>query len=454
MENKLHRYFGDRAFYQKVSHLALPLAFQQLLGSAMEMIDSLMVSWIGQVSAVGCASQIHILANTIIWGLLSGTNIFTAQFYGAKDEHNLKRTFAYSLVLSVGNALIWFALASFFGREILSFYLQDEVIVNQAYNYLNISRFSLIPAAIGFAFSYTYRSVHEVNLTLKVSIFSMFLNITLNSVLIFGLAGVPAMGVQGAALASLISQWVSVIIYAIYAFKTHQPFIGRVSECFAFDSLFIQRINHKIVPLVINETFFGFGTTLFVKAFGVLGRESIEAYYIGEQIASFFSFIIWGYGGAVSIIIGHLLGEGKIEEAKQESRWFITLSALLSVLLVICLCIAPLFVGELYQIKDPLILHNTQMILPVFAYRLAFRLFNFMVFSVLRAGGDSKIISLLDAGLMYGVGIPLAFISIHVFGIQNIALVYFITQSEQVVRFIFGMKRYLGNYWAVNLTHI
>ena len=452
MNTTAHRYFGDLTFYKKVSQLAFPLALQQLLGSAMEMVDSLMVSWIGQVSAVGCASQIHILANTIIWGMLSGTNIFTAQFYGAKDDHNLKRTFAYSLVICLGNALFWVFLASFFGREILSFYMQDETVVQQALNYLSISRFSLIPAAIAFTFSYTYRTVHEVSLTVKVSIFSMFLNICLNSLLIFGLGPFEAMGVQGAALASLISQWASVLIYTVYALKTQQPFIGRLEECFAFDRFFIQRINHKIVPLVINETLFGFGTTLFVKAFSVLGKPSIEAYYIGEQIANFFSFIIWGYGAAVSIIIGHLLGEEKIVEPIRESRWFITLSALLSALLVICLCIAPLFVGTIYQIKDSQILLNTQWILPVFAYRLAFRLFNFMIFSVLRAGGDSRIISFLDAGLMYGVGIPLAFISIYVFGLENIALVYFITQSEQVVRFILGMKRYLSGKWAVNLT--
>ena len=188
MNTTAHRYFGDLTFYKKVSQLAFPLALQQLLGSAMEMVDSLMVSWIGQVSAVGCASQIHILANTIIWGMLSGTNIFTAQFYGAKDDHNLKRTFAYSLVICLGNALFWVFLASFFGREILSFYMQDETVVQQALNYLSISRFSLIPAAIAFTFSYTYRTVHEVSLTVKVSIFSMFLNICLNSLLIFGLA--------------------------------------------------------------------------------------------------------------------------------------------------------------------------------------------------------------------------------------------------------------------------
>lgn len=441
-----------KSFYKSVLSLSVPLSLQQLLGSAMEMIDSLMVSWIGMISAVGSASQIMIIANTITWGILSGTSIFASQFYGKNDEENLKRSFGISLLLTMGNALFWFLLISFFKNEILHFYIQDEIIIEHAKSYLSIARFSLFAEALAFSFSYHFRCINQANLTLKVSILAMIVNITLNYVLIFGIGFIPALNIQGAALATLIAHLFSIIIYFIYGMKTKAVFMGSFHELFSFKQGFVSHVFRRVYPLMMNEALFGFGSSLIIKAIATLGTNSLEAYYIGDQIASFFSFIIWGFGGSVQIMIGHDLGKGSMDEALNKCHRFLKLAAIMAILLGSLLVLASPLILKLYHIQSENIYRAAISLLAVFAFRIAFRFMNFTIFSILRSGGDSRIISFLDAGIMFLVAIPLAFLGASY--IQNVALVFLLSQSEQIVRFVLGMKRILSKKWAENLTDI
>lgn len=450
----LKEYIGNKTFYKKIATLAIPLSLQQLLGSAMEMIDSLMVSWIGMVSAVGSASQIIIIANTITWGILSGTNIFAAQYYGKKDFPNLKKVFGLSLIMTFVNALFWFTLITFFSEPIIRFFTNDEAIITSALKYINIARFSLLLEAVAFTFSYHYRSTDKANFTLWVSIISMITNITLNYMLIFGFGCIPAMNVEGAALATAISHSISILIYFVVGIKTKQCFLGSFKEMFSFEFDFTQHMFHRVAPLIVNETFFGFGNSLIIIAIGKLGSQSLEAYYIGDQIASFFQFIIWGFGGAVQIIISHELGQGHIKEAVSTSKKVMGVSTLLAIMLGSIILIASPLIMELYHIQSDVVASYTRMILMVFAARITFRFFNFTIFSILKSGGDSHIVTFLDCGIMYIVAIPLAFAGVYLFGIQNVALLYLMSQSEQLVRFILGTRRLHSGIWANDLTVI
>ena len=450
----LKSYIGDKFFYKQVASLAIPLSLQQLLGSAMEMIDSLMVSWIGMISAVGSASQIIIIASTITWGILSGTNIFASQFYGKKDHLYLKKVFGLSLCLTSINALFWISLISLFPEAVVRFYINDNEIIIHSIEYLNIARFTILLEAVSFTFSYHYRCVDKAALTLYVSIFSMLCNVVLNYIFIFGWGPIPSMNVSGAALATLLSHFFSILIYLIYGIKTKQPFFGSFHEMFSFHFDFIRHVLRRVYPLIINEALFGFGSSLIIKALGGLSRESLEAYYIGDQIAAFFSFIIWGFGGSVQLMLSYDLGKGNREQAIEKSRHFMGLALILAIVLASLLAICSPFIMSFYNIQDEIIYASTKAILLVFCLKIAFRLFNFTIFSILRSGGDSRIISFLDAGIMYLIAIPLSFTSVYLFHIENVALVYLITQSEQVVRFILGIKRIQSGIWAKDLTNI
>lgn len=450
----MKRYFTEWSFYKRAAKIAVPLALQQMLTSCLGIVDSLMVSWIGQVSAVGTAAQIETLGNTVAYGAIGGTGIFAAQFFGAKDEKNLKRTFGLSLILGLINGLIWFMIAWLFGKQVLGFYMKDSAVIEQGILYLSIAMFSYIPSSLSFCFSYIYRSIHKTYVPLIIGVIAMITNCIMNYVLIFGAFGFPEMGVQGAAMGTCIAQVLSLICHIVYAYKTKQPFIGSFNEMFHLDMKFVKPIMQRVAPLICNEFMFGFGSTLFVKAFGQLGTKSMDAYYVGSKISDVFFFVVMGISNATAAIVGSTLGEGNTDKAKEQGDYFVGMACVLAIFstILIFVCAGPLV--SLFQLQDPVVFASAKSIVQVFSIRVSLRLFIVIIFSTLRAGGDSRMLTLLDSGIMWMVGLPLAFISVNVFGLTNIALVFLIVQLEQVVRVLIGMKRYRSGIWAVNLTKL
>jgi putative MATE family efflux protein len=448
----MKKFFAPFSFYKKAGSIAVPLALQSILSSSMGIVDSLMVSWIGMVSAVGTATQIDTLAITVVFGAVSGTGIFCAQFFGAKDYKNLKRSFGLSLVLSFAIGLFFMLVSFFFGSQIIKFYLNDSDVIKYGGMYLNILKYSFIPTAISFAFSYVYRAIHNTKVPLFISIVTMIIAVALKYLLIFGNFGFPNLGVEGAAYSTIIAQCIGLVIHIIYAIKTNQPFIGSIKEIFGFDTKFIKSIMKRISPLIFNELMFGFGSTLFIKAFGSLGTNSMEAYYVGSKISEIFFFVVMGISNATAVMVGNTLGSGDIEKAKEDGNYFIGMAGVLAIISTISII---LFAGPMvsvFGLKDPAVFLNAVNIVRVFSIRISLRLFIVIVFASLRAGGDSKILTFLDSGIMWSIGLPLAFFAVNTLKIQEISLVFLFIQLEQLVRVTLGLIRYNSGKWAVNLT--
>lgn len=451
---ELRRYIGTSDFYRSTARIAIPLALQSALMSCQSMIDTLMVSWIGKVSAVGTAAQIDTLSSMISYGCIGGISIFASQFYGAEDDRNLKKCTGLGLCLVMTNALLWFTAATFFGKQILSFYMKDPAVVSDGLLYLNISRFTLILSGCSFIISNMFRSTGQPRVALRISILTTLCNVSLNYLLIFGIGPFPELGIRGAALATLLAQLIACSVLISYAKISHQKFLGSFSEMFGLSLSFVRPVLERIFPLILNETAFGFGQTLFIKAFGYLGKEQMDAYYVGNQIFNLMTFIIYGYGNSVQILLGQKLGRGMIKEAREECDNHIGLAFVLSCILVSFLIIFAKPMVRLFALQDPAIEQLAVMIVRVFAVKASMRLYNFMIFCILRSGGDAKVIQFLDSGLEWLVGLPCAFLCVKVLGMTNIAVVLLITQLEQLIRLIFGMKRVRSYQWANDLTQL
>ena len=178
----------------------------------------------------------------------------------------------------------------------------------------------------------------------------------------------------------------------------------------------------------------------------------MDAYYVSLQISNLFMFAIYGYGSAVQVLLGNTLGEGRIDQAIEESNYHFGLSAILSIILVIGLLLFSKPLVTLFALKDPIANALATSLMYVFAIKLSMRLFNFVIFCILRSGGDASIIQFLDSGMVWMVGLPLAFISVNILGISSIVIVLLITQLEQLVRLVFGLKRVFTYIWAKDLT--
>jgi len=287
---------------------------------------------------------------------------------------------------------------------------------------------------------------------MAVGLVAMFTNMTLNYVLIFGKFGFPQLGVSGAAYGTLVAQWVALTLHLCYAYYTKQPFFGTFREMFDLSWEFVSPIIKKTLPLIINEIFFGLGYSLYIKAYGLLGSVAIGAYYIANKIEALFFFVVQGLGSAAGSILGNQLGAGKTQEAKTNSKYFIGLASVLALIMfVIIVSLSPVLV-RLFGLTDGAVYNLAVGLVMVSALRIASRLYNAFFFAVLRAGGDSKFISFLDAGIMWLVGLPLAYGAVLWLGIESIVIVYLIVQTEQIVRIVVGLQRFRSNKWIRNLT--
>lgn len=246
------KYIAPKDFYKQTLKVTLPIALQNMLTGTMQIIDSIMVSWINMMTAVGTASQLDMLGGMINYGAIGGTAMFSAQFFGAKNYDKLKKSFGLSVMFGLGNGLLWLTIAILFGKDILGFYMDDVTTVNMAMKYLSVAMFSMPLNGLNFAFGSIYRCIQRQDVSLKVSVSAGLLNIFLNYVLIFGVWFFPELGVVGAALATVIAHSFSITIYFIHAYITKQPFLGSAKEMFILDKQFITTIFKKTYPLIFN----------------------------------------------------------------------------------------------------------------------------------------------------------------------------------------------------------
>ncbi|MCD7892160.1 MAG: MATE family efflux transporter [Erysipelotrichaceae bacterium] len=452
MFEKIRPFIGPKDFYEKVTSMAIPLGLQQLITSCMGIIDSLMVSWIGEVTAVGTAAQIETLCSSTSWALAAGIGIFTVQFFGAKDFKQLKKSFGLSMLLGLLCGLLWFFIATVFGGQILSFYVQDSVVITHGLTYLSIVKYSYLFLAVEYAFNITYRSIQKPHVSLMIGISSILINIITNYLLIFGYYGFPKLGIQGAAIGTCMAHGSAILIHMIYAFYSRQIFVGKISEMFIYNMTFVKKVLNKTYSLLFNELFFGFGSTLFIKAFGLLGTSALEAYYVGNKISEVFYAFANGFSNAIESIVGVSLGANNIRKAKKEGKYLMAFAIFCAIGCFAFVFNASGLLVSLFQLSSHTVVKEANLIVKVFALKIALRFFVVIIFASLRAGGDLKALTLLDSGMMWGIGIPLAFISVYVFHIDSIVLVFMICQLEQIMRVVLGMKRYSQGKWAVNLT--
>ncbi len=448
----IRRYFGGWDFYKKAARLAVPSMLQQVLSSAMGMVDTMMVSAIGMVTPVGIGSQIGNLSNNICFGVMEGTGTYASQFFGAKDEKNLQRTFGLSLLLNVSIGLLFFTAVSLFPIPIIRFYVKNEEVISNARIYLSIVKFSFPLACCSLAFNYFYRCIHKTTVSMFIGITSMATNVVVNYLTIYGKFGISPMGVKGAALGTLLASCMSFTLYLTYSLFSKAPFLGPLKNMLAIDLDFFQKVMNRTYPTIFNETLFGFGTSLYVKAYSLLGTNVTDAYYVANTITNMFFAVCNGMSVAGSMLLGAELGKGNVDDAITQSRWFLSLGMCLSAAIAVIIMLLANPLVSLFGLSDADVIALARGIVRVSSVRISLRMVVVVIFSALRAGGDSRFLAILDCGIVWCVGIPLIYGMIALLKMDNFVLIYLLAQAELAVRIFIGLKRFRSNLWAINLT--
>ena len=441
-----------RPFLKTVAAVAAPIALQSLIGSSLNLVDNLMIGHLGELplNAVGVSVQIFFVYWMFVFGFSSGAATFISQFYGVRDLSNIRRTVGFTICVVFSMGLLFFLAAEAFPQYLLRVFTRFPEVIETGVVYVRIGAptFLLVPLTVSFTVA--LRSTQQTVQPLVASAIALCLNTFLNYVLIYGAFGAPAMGVAGAALATVISRAVEFGIILYLVFVRRNILAGPIREFFGFGRELARRVAKNALPTTVNETMWGLGTALYVAAFARISISAGAAVQACNTINNLFSLVAFSIGDAVLILVGQKLGEEKFEEAWQMSKILVKLSILVGLVLggLTILFGKPILGlfdftenGEVYAWR----------ILLVYAATLFMEVYNgIQVVGCLRCGGDTRFAMMTEVGTIWLIGVPLAFISSLVWH-WPVYFAVLAVKTEGVVKGIILTKRYLGRKWLRNV---
>lgn len=406
------------------------------------------------VAAVGLAGQIFFLLNLVLFGLGSGTGIFTAQLWGKGDVANIRKVLGLSLRLSLGAALIFFLLSQFFAVQVLEIYSTDPRVIEVGAEYLRIFSWGFFFFAITFGYVFILRSTGSVRLPVAASVISLIISAVLTYGFVFGKFGLPEYGVNGAAIAVIIARVIEcgILLGGIYSQKDSTA-AATINELMFFDWKFAWRIMKPVIPVALNEIFWSFGITTYNIIYARMGTESIAAMNIFGTIDNMAFVFFIGLGNATAIIVGNKIGAREEKSAYIYAGRSIGLAMSLGIVVGGILLMLRNPVLSLYNVSPKVIEYSYQ-IMTIAALAIWLRASNMVIIiGTLRSGGDTVYSLILDGFVIWLVGVPLAALGAFYF-MFPIQWVYLLVLSEELTKFIFGLRRYYSHKWINNLTHV
>jgi len=445
--------FKDRSYYLTLFRLALPIITQNFVTSLLNMIDVTMIGQLGEVAiaSVGLANQIFFLLILVLFGANGGVGVFTAQYWGKRDLTSVRKVLGIALMIGLSSGLLFTLLALLVPRSLLGFYTEDPAVIAGGASYLRIVGWSYGVTAISFAYFSVLRSTGYVRVPMVVSIIALSLKTVLNYGLILGNLGMPALGVEGAAVATVIARTVEVGLVLTIVYVRKLPPAARFSEMTDITREFLGRVLKTSLPVLANEALWGLGTTTYNMVYGRIGTEAIAAVNIATSIESLAFVIFLGISEATGILIGNRIGAGEEDTAFTSARNSLALTTSGAVLIGLILLAISGPVLTLYNLSPAAAL-NAQNILRVMGLAMWIRVTNLVIFvGVLRAGGDTRFCLILDAASVWLVGVPVAIISGLVIGLP-VHQVYLLIIAEEAVKLLVGFWRFRSRRWITNLV--
>ncbi len=455
------KFVGDKAFYKMTLTVAVPIMIQNFITNFVSMLDNLMVGSLGteQMSGVSIVNQLIFVFGLAIFGALSGAGIFTAQFYGKNDNDGIRYTLRYKLIASVLLFAIALVVFILFDDNLINLYLHESddsgdisLTLNYAKDYLKVILWGLLPFCIAQIFSSTLRETGETVAPMVAGFIAVLTNCAFNWVLIFGKLGFPALGVVGAAIATVISRYVECGIIIIYVVKKKYRFtyFKGAFRSFLIPKKIFKDITLKGMPLLFNEFFWSLGMSLLSMAYSLYGISVVAGYSISSTVMNLANIAFISLGSSIGIIVGKQLGANKFKEAVDTDRKLITFSAFLSAVIGI----GVFLVGD----KIPLLYNTTEeskelagyfikvcsLFIPVHSFANA-------TYFTIRSGGKTLVTFLMDSVFIMCISVPIAFSLYYVFKLP-IWTTFFIVQCIDIIKVIIGLLLVKKKVWLNNIV--
>ena len=453
MKQLYRNMLDDKKFIKKAIAIAIPITFQLLLNTTLNFIDILMIGSLGEttIAAVGLANKVFFVFSLLLFGICSGSSILTSQYFGKKDIKSIRRVLGISLVIGLIGSIFFVIPGILCPKVVMNIFTPSANTIAIGASYLAIVAISYPLTAITNVYTAVLRSVNEVRLPVVISLVSIFINIVLNYTLIFGHFGAPALGVQGAALGTLIARIVECLSILTIIYIKNGPAAAKIKELIDFNKEFTKKFFITVTPVIINEFMWGLGVTMYSLVYGRMGDGAVAAITITQNVEQIITVMFQGIGSATAVILGNELGANKLEKADIHAKYLIVMQLVLSLVMgVVCFLIKmPLI--RLFSVSEFVALDISKCLI-VFIIYLPFKMFNLVnIVGVLRSGGDTKAALLLDVTGVWMIGIPFAFLGGIFLGLP-IYIVYAMVMFEEVYKFILGIRRYRQKKWLQNIV--
>ena len=436
--------------------IAVPIMIQNGISNFVNMLDNIMVGQLGTdpMSAVAIVNQLIFVFNLTVFGGLSGICIFTAQYHGRKDEDGVRHTFRLSVLAVLLVSVIGFLILYLFRDSLIGMYLTEDGGVGNvqetlryAQRYIGILYLVLIPFGLTQAYASTLRTSGDTVSPMRAGVLAMLVNLVGNYVLIYGRFGLPAMGVEGAALATVLARFVELGYLAVHTHTKpdRYPFIRNAWKSLYVPLQLVKACIRKGTPLLLNEFMWSLGNAVMVQLYSTLGLSVVAAFNISSTISNVFNVVFISMGSAVGIRIGQELGAGKtgtvMEHALTLTRFTMVLCAGIGAVLFVS---APLF-PRFYNTSDDIrslacsLIRIAAVCMPVYACCNC-------EYFILRSGGKTLITFLFDSVFSWTVVIPLLWVLLH-YVPMPVRILYACVQCADLIKLVSGMVLVKKGVW-------
>ena len=443
-----------RIFYQKLFKVGIPVLIQQIVSIGLNLVDTIMVGKVSEnaLAAVGAANQIYFIYSVVIFGIFSGAAVYAVQYWGLRDLSSLRKILGIDYLMCILVTIPTVIGAWFMAPQLIRLFAEETEVIQLGADYIRIACFSYIFSSMSFVISFNSRCIQDLKVPTTINAIAIGINIVLNYGLIYGKMGLPQLGVEGAAYATLIARILecAAMYMAVYMRKEH-PLKAKLAEMTGFSSDLFTSVMKTAVPVIILEGLWALSVSLMYMAFGKIGASALAVTQIAVTVTDFAQTVYFAVGNAAAVIIGEALGQGRRQTAWRYSKRIMNITWLLNLTMTAVIILMRQPVAAIYEFDAG----TTEMLMKallVYAIFMTPKMLEYMMIcGILRAGGDTVFCLFMDSGLNMLMQVPLAFISVLVFRLPlHWAMV--VANTSEIIKVVLCYWRYYSKKWMNVVT--
>lgn len=444
--------FAWGPFLKRLAAIAIPVALQNLLTTTASMVDTMMVAPLGELSvgALGLCAQFSSLLFSGYWGFVGGGMLFFSQYWGAKDDEGLERSYGMTWLCMMTVAVVFGCLAIFAPGLVMRVYTDKQSIRDIGVQYLRIVGFAYILQVFSMAMSSLLRATERVRIPMAASIASVGTNLFLNWVFIYGHLGAPAMGIRGAALATTCAAAVNTLAIYAMAHATGYPYLFRVREHFRWNRTQLKQYFVKCFPIICNEVLIGVGNMVINVTLGRQPEEVIAALAVFRTLEGLIIGFFAGFSNAASILVGTCVGAGELDTAFERAKRLVYLCS--GIILAVGLCVLalhrPILTGM--SLSGPSFTAGLRL-LSIYIIVSVIRMGNWIQNDTYRASGDAVTGTVLEIAFMYALVLPCVLVSGFVLKLPYWAI-FLCCYIDEPIRYVLMQRHLYSGRWVRPVT--